>query len=115
MEATLILNIKGVDYHIQFPRIGKFKNIESLKQAISNGMYFSLMKTNTEEAYEALDMIDMEAYFSVLCPKLIEALECDSFSDLGMADYLEIKKIYIEKFVPWWKQILKDLNPAKTD
>ena len=113
MEATLILSIKGVDHHITFPRIGKFKNIESLKQALSNGMYSSLMKTNTEEAYEALDMIDMEAYFSVLFTKLMESLECDSFSDLGMADYLEVKKVYVEKFVPWWKKILKELNPSK--
>lgn len=56
-------------------------------------------------------MIDMEAYFSVLCSKLIEDLRCNSFSDLGLLDYMELKKVFKEKFVPWWNEIEQLLHP----
>ena len=112
-ERELILNIKGTSYPVEFPNIGKFQKIESLKQLLSNGLYSGMMQTSTISSSESLDMIDMEAYFTVLIPKLMKDLK-PSFSELGLEDYMELKAIYREKFLPWWINILSLLNP-KTD
>ena len=113
MNRTLELKVKGMTYVIEFPTVGKFQLIESNKQIISKGMYSSLLSTATVASYEALDMIDTEAYLSVLAPKLIEALKCKNFSDLDIEDYLELKKAYKTQFLPWWNDIMKLFVPEQ--
>ena len=113
MENKIVFEVKGNSYEIEFPNIGKFRTIESLKQVLSKGMYGQLLSTPTESAFEALDMIDIEAYLTVLTPKLIEDLKCSSFSELGLSDYLELKSAYKEQFSPWWNEILLMINPKK--
>jgi hypothetical protein len=111
INQGLTFRLKGNEYFIEFPRVGEYRRIETLKQSLSLNTYGSMVRSMTAAAEEALDMIDMEAYFSVMCPKLIEDLKCDSFSDLGLLDYKELKREYQEKFVPWWNDIQKLLQP----
>ena len=113
IDRSVELNVKGNKYVINFPNVGEFQNIEAMKQVLSKGMYSSLMTTGTIGSYESLDMIDIESYMSILCPKLIEDLKCDSFSKLGLDDYLELKDIYQKSFIPWWNSILELLQPKK--
>ena len=60
---------------------------------------------------EALDMIDVEAYFMILCPEIIKDLKSDSFSDLGILDFKELKDLFKNEFIPWWNEIEKLLRP----
>ena len=113
MNRTLELKVKGNTYTIEFPNIGKFQNVESTKQVLSKGMYSSLLSTGTISSVEALDMIDIESYFSILVPSLIKDLKCNTFSELDLEDYIELKKAYLEQFVPWWNDIMGLLNPKK--
>ena len=113
IDRHLELNVKGNKYTIEFPTVGVFQNIETMKQVLSNGMYSSLMGMHTVSASESLDMVDMESYFTVLAPKLIKDLKCDSFGQLGLEDYLELKEIYNKSFMPWWEQILELLQNKK--
>lgn len=115
MEKIIVLRVKGNNYEVKFPNVGQFQDIESLKQVLSKGMYSALMNTNTVSAFEVLDMVDMEAYLTVLTPKLIEDLKCKSFGELGLEDYLELKKVYKESFVPWWNSILELINPKREE
>lgn len=112
MNKQIVFAVKGNNYTIKFPNVGQFQSIESIKQVLSRGMYLALVQTNTISANNALDMIDIEAYLSVLCPELIKDLKCDKFSDLGLEDYMELKKAYDEQFVPWWNEILKLISPT---
>ena len=113
MQKNLVFNVKGNSYNIEFPTVGQFQTIESLKQVLSKGMYSSLIQTNTVSSNQALDMIDIESYLSVLCPDLIKSLKCDSFSNLGVIDYLELKKAYDEQFVPWWNGLMSIISQKK--
>jgi hypothetical protein len=113
LDRQVELNVKGNNYVIEFPNVGLFQNIETMKQVLSKGMYSSLMSMGTVSSSEALDMIDMEAYFSILCPKLIKDLKCDNFGELGLEDYMELKVIYRDNFIPWWSNILELLSPKK--
>lgn len=113
MNRSIELKVKGNSYQIEFPNVGKFQNIESTKQVLSKGMYSSLLSTGTVSSMEALDMIDMESYFNTLAPQLLKDLKCNTFSELDLEDYVELKKVYFEQFIPWWNDIMKLLNPKK--
>lgn len=115
LDRQIEMNVKGNRYIIEFPNVGKFQQIETMKQVLSRGMYSSLLPMNTISSIEVLDMIDIEAYLTVMCPKLIKDLKCDSFSELGLEDYLELKKVYQKEFVPWWNKIIDLLNPKKAE
>ena len=112
VNENFVLKIKGNTYSIEFPRVGEYRAIEVMKQNLSLNAYGSMARSMTSATEEALDMIDVEAYFSILCPKLIEDLKCSSFSELGLLDYIEIKKVFKESFIPWWNEIEKLLRPA---
>jgi hypothetical protein len=111
MEETLIFKLKGNDYTINFPNVGSFRAIEATKQILSSGTYGSLEKTNTMQAQKALDIIDIEATFTVLCPDLLgKGLKSNDFSKLGMKDLKELHEAYLEQFVPWWNANLKEVG-----
>ena len=111
INESLMFTLKGRSYEMTFPRVGEYRTIEAMKQSLSMGNYGSLYRTMMVSSEEALDMIDMEAFFSVLCPKMIKDLKCDSFSELGLLDYVEVKKVYKEKVLPWWKEVEQLLHP----
>lgn len=110
MEELSVLNftVKGQTFEIKFPNVGEYRRIEVLKQSLSGGQYYSMLASGLDASYEALDIIDIESYFSILCPKLLEAIneKAGSFSELGMLDFEELKSAYKEQFVPWWEKIL---------
>src|SRR5690606_30476032 len=95
--------------------VGDYYAIEASKQSLSFGFYNSLSESSVLSAYNATDMIDIEATLTILCPLLIKDLKCESFKKLGIKEYLMIKQAYIEQFVPWWKSIQELLNPKKND
>jgi len=115
MERQINFTVKGNSYMIEFPTVGKFQQIETMKQISSRGMYSSFISTSTLSSNEALTMIDVEAYLTVLAPKLLKDLKCDSFNELGIEDYLELKKAFQEQFIPWWNAILDLISPKMED
>lgn len=115
LERQIEFNVKGNRYIIEFPNVGKFQQIETMKQILSRGMYSSMLPMNTISSIEVLDMIDIEAYLTVLCPDLIKKLNSGSFSELGLEDYLELKQAYQKVFIPWWNKIIDLLNPKKSE
>lgn len=111
MEENLVFNLKGNTYNINFPNIGDFRKIESLKQVLSNGMYGQLAGTNTKSAQHAADIVDIEATLTILCPDLVsKALESKSFQELGMKDFNELHGAYMDQFIPWWNKNLKEVG-----
>lgn len=115
MNETLNFVVNGNSYSINFPTVGDYYAIEASKQSLSLGFYNSLSESSVLSAYNATDMIDIEATLTILCPQLIKDLKCESFKKLGIKDYLIVKQAYIEQFVPWWKSIQELLNPKKND
>lgn len=111
INENLVLNFRGENFSIKFPRVGEYRNIEVMKQSLSANAYGGMIRSMSQSSEEALDMIDMEAYFTVLCPTFLEKLKCDSFSELGLVDYAEIRNIFKTNFVPWWRAIEKLLRP----
>ena len=112
VNESLIMNFKGNQYMVSFPRVGEYRSIEIMRQTLSLNTYSGMARSMMVSSEESLDMIDIEAYFSVLCPKLIEDLKCDSFSELGILDYKELKDLFKKQFIPWWNEIENLLRPT---
>ena len=110
INENLVFTLKGRSYEMTFPRVGEYRTIQTLKQTLSFNTYGSLSRNQMRASEDALDMIDMEAYFSVLCPKLEKDLKC-AFSELGLLDYLELRKVFKEQFLPWWNEVEELLHP----
>jgi hypothetical protein len=98
-------------YPIHFPNVGDYYRIECLKQELSRSNYGGLVTSKTQNAYDALDMIDIEATLTVLAPKLIEDMKVTRFSQLGIKDYLIIRKAYLESVHPFIVEVRNLLKP----
>ena len=103
---TKEITVKGRKYEIQFPNVGQYYQIEVNKQRLGKGSYNSLIGNPTITAQRALDMIDVEATLSVLCPQL----KVKSFSELGLKDFKEISDIYMNEVFPFLKEAEKILS-----
>lgn len=107
---TKEITVKGRKYEIQFPNVGQYYQIEVNKQRLGKGSYNSLIGNPTITAQRALDMIDVEATLSVLCPQLVADLKVKSFSELGLKDFKEISDIYMNEVFPFLKEAEKILS-----
>lgn len=97
--------IKGKTYETQPVKVGNVIDLWRLRAALSGGTYGQLYRMILDNADEALIAIDMEAFFSVFCPKFIEDLKPGSFRELGLDDYLEVKEVFIDQIQPWMTKI----------
>lgn len=111
MDEILNFQFNNRNYVIEFPNIGQYRQIDVLKQSLSLGQYGNMMRCLTAQSEQSLDSIDMESYFSILCPDLIKDLKIESFNELKLPTYIKLKKQYIDQFVPWWKEIENMLKP----
>lgn len=102
--------IKGREYSVSFPTVGQFYKIEATKQGLSRGFYNSMVISPSQNAQQALDMIDIEATLTVLAPKLIEDLKVKSFDELDVRDYVVIRDEYYKSVAPFFKEIYSILN-----
>lgn len=105
MGEKIILTIKGKDYEFQFPNVGQFYAIEAEKQRLGRGYYNALLSNPTRTAQDALDFIDIQAILTILCPSLIADLKVNSLSELGIADFVELRDIYEKQILPYMKEV----------
>lgn len=115
MTENKIVSIKGKEYTISFPNVGQYYDIEALKQSLGKGYYNALLGNHTKAASDALDMIDIEATVRVLMPDLIKDMKVSNFRELGIKDFMEIRRIYDKEIFPFLKEVQMILNPPPTE
>lgn len=96
------LKIKGNSYKVSFPTVGQLIQIESLKITLSNGKYGEMLQSNMISMLNALDYIDMIAYFSTVCPDILKDAKVD-LSKIDALDAMELLDVYKNQFIPFWK------------
>lgn len=105
------ITIKENSYELKFPTVGQLIDIEILKSSLSKGNYSNLLSNANVFSLAALDMIDAEAYLTVLIGKeLKKHLNIDSFSELSLEDGNIVRKVYKEQVLPFVEEILKVIN-----
>lgn len=100
-ERTCSFKVKGIDYLLTVPTNKQFISIETTKVFLSGGAYRSLMRSTTFNNAYALDLIDMIAYISNLCPEMVNNLKVSSIEDLDLLDSIELVEIYRKTIAPW--------------
>lgn len=104
-------------YELSIPTAGQLVRIETVKASTSGNTYGGIFSSGTVGGNYALDIIDMNAYLSVLCPDLIQSLKTKSLFDLDVFDLKQIKDAYDSQVVPWiieWQTALSK-SPVEID
>lgn len=114
MIEKLTFTIKGKTYTTEEVTVGRMVDLWRFRNFLSNGSYGSMYRFAMDSADEAILMIDIEAFFSAFCPKLLEDLKPTSVREMGLNDYMELKEIYQEQIEPWMKSV-EDLLKKKKD
>lgn len=106
-QLNLKLKAKGTlqEYSISLPNGGQLVDVENLKITLSVH-YRALAEKNSILSNLALDIVDMQAYFSILCPQLIADLSAP-IAKLDLVDILELRDVYEKQFLPWWNPWIK--------
>lgn len=112
MQRSKVLKIKGNEYMVQIPTIGQLRDIENSKVALTP-YYKELVITNTIMSNWVLDLVDMSAYFSVLCPQLLKDLKAP-IEQLDLFDFKELREDYQAQFVPWLNGFITAMQTKTT-
>jgi hypothetical protein len=96
--------VKGHEYTIKYPTVGQYYNIEALKQSLGRGNYNMMLQSPLRSVQDALDMIDIEATLTIMCPDLIKDLKVP-ITELDVRDFVAVKDAYIKQVAPFFKSI----------
>lgn len=102
LQKSLQFKVGENSYVVSQPNIGQVIDIEMMKSQITNGNYGKMITNYSKMSILSLDMIDMFAHFKVICPKLLEDLKVDNWSQLDSFDALDLFKAYQGSFKPWF-------------
>jgi len=103
-------------YEVELPNNGQLIDIERNKFAYSGGV--NLAAGNTKSGMYAYLFNDMVANFSVMIPNLQKDFNVGSLFDLNPLKTKQVMKVYIDKFLPWWREwedIFSDLDDEEVE
>lgn len=97
--------IKGKNYSTEPLVVGNVIDLWKLRSALSGGTYGQLYRMALDNADQALVAIDIEAFFTVFCPKFIKDLKSGGIREMGIEDYMELNTVYMEQIKPWLDKV----------
>lgn len=109
IKREIEITVKGEQFKLKFPTIGDYMAIERYKMNLSAGQYTQMANSNLLTFVEALDAVDMIAYFTVLAPDILKHLKVEMYSELDLLDAKPLLDVYKEEVKPWidsWMKIL---------
>jgi hypothetical protein len=110
VSKECIFEAGGNTYTINKPDIGQLLDIQTMKAQITRGNYGQIVRNLDEVGVMSLDIVDMIAVLSSLCPEVITDLKVDNWSKLDPFDILDLYKGYHETVHPWYSKYSKDLT-----
>lgn len=112
MSLAKKINIKIGEntYEVTFPNTGQFIDIETNKIAFANGKYKELQSSGMVTAQLATNLVEAIAVFNILIPKFKDDLNVKSIFDLDLIHAKSITKAYIDIFIPWYIDWIKELT-----
>lgn len=110
---SVTITIDDNKYLASFPNVGQKIQIEINKQRYSSGQYGSMLLTGTQDAVDALDLIDAISTFEVVCPDFIKDFKPGiSFSSLPLNSGKQIVDQYTNIYRPFYKKIIDQLKES---
>lgn len=116
LTRECLFNLKGNSYSVRFPSVNDFIQIESRRMNLTNGTYGYMLQSTLITSGLALDMVDMVATLTVLCPDIIKDLKVNTILELDLIDSKELMTAYNEQVKVWiegWLKIFR--SPSVID
>lgn len=110
MERTKKFQIGEKTFTVDFPTIGQMIDMESLKQAYTNGRYGAMAQSPVVSMYRALDLVDAIAFYTICVPSVGKYYDISDYSALAMDKMMELVNIYKKELRPWYDGILNEMT-----
>ena len=112
LRPTTNIVCRDKKFEIGIPNIGEYIQIESLKQALTQGRYALMAFGALETSEKALDLVDSIVYFTVLAGKsFLETYGVKSHEDLLNLPITECEELtyqYKEVYAPFYNSIVSN-------
>jgi hypothetical protein len=95
---------------VNFPNVGQLIDIESMKQALTNGRYGAMAASGIFSAYIILDVVDAISFFKVCVPEFAQYYNIQNYTNMNNEKMKELTQIYRDEIKPWYDSILKSLS-----
>jgi hypothetical protein len=109
MKETRIVEFKGEKVTVPFPNVGQMIDMESLKQALTNGQYGIMAASGVRSMNFALDLVDAIVFLQIMCPAIATKRKIENYTSIPVNESKEIVDLYKKQIWPWYGEILKDL------
>ena len=98
---TINFTVKGQNYVTEPMTVGRVVDLWKMRSSLSMGTYGQMYRFALYGSDAALNIIDVEAFFTVFCPDFIQKLKPSTISSMGISDYLEVEEVYMDQIKPW--------------
>lgn len=109
------ITIGSRNFIVKFPNVGQLIDLESLKLALTNNRYGNMAASGIASMYDALDMVDSIAFYTVVVPELAKYYNIDNFSTTQIDNISELIKVYLQDIKPWFNDTMKELKNVSKD
>ncbi len=110
IERTKTFTIGQKHFSVTFPNVGQIIDMESLKQGLSSNRYGQMAASGIASNYYALDLIDMIAFYKILCPEVTQHFDIKNYADLSMEKAQELLEPFKKKLQPWYIKTLNEIQ-----
>lgn len=111
LRPTTHIVCRNNKFEVGIPNIGEYIQIESLKQALTQGRYALMAYGALETSEKALDLVDAIVYFTVLAgEKFLKTYGVKSHEELlnmSIVDSQELTNQYKEVYAPFYNSIVE--------
>ena len=110
MERVKTFSIGKKHFDVTFPNVGQIIDMESLKQGLSSNRYGQMAASGIASNYYALDLIDMIAFYKVLCPEVTKYFNIENYADLDMQKANELLDPFKKELQPWYIKTMQEIQ-----
>lgn len=109
------ITIGSRNFIIKFPNVGQLIDLESLKLALTNNRYGNMAASGIASMYDALDMVDAIAFYTIVVPEVAKYYNIENFSTTQIDNVSELIKVYLQDIKPWFNDTMKELKNVSKD
>lgn len=115
IEREKKFTINSVTFTAKFPNVGQLIDLESFKQALTNSRYGQMASSGVVSMYQALDLVDAIAFFSVVVPNVGKHFDIKNYASLELDKVRPFVNAYQSEIKPWFDEIMAELKGIAID
>ena len=115
IERQKKFTINGATFIAKFPNVGQLIDLESFKQALTSNRYGQMAASGVASMYQALDLVDVIAFFQVVVPEVGKRFDINNYTQMGLDEIKYIVDAYQNEIKPWFDKTMLELKGIATD